>query len=450
MDGKCMKDKSKKPNFVVVFNKISEENIDVVSSLSEGKNLKNVTSMPSVMKAKSKSDGQADTTLYKRLAVATTDLKDNEISKLAEHPAVMAVVPNKIRHLPAIFPQTTLQPPVDSNAQIASYLQGVIDGASLALEFQTSMRLSHESNIEWLKSIIRHSAEKTNSANINAHSWALDLVGLNSGYQRYTGKGISVAVLDTGIDLTHPDFRGKLAQNNAISFVDNESVIDGNGHGTHCAGTIGASSNGKTRYAVAPDVELLIGKVLDNSGSGYDSDILEGIIWALERGARVISMSLGKSRSVGSDFDPLYEQLAKTLMNDENGALFVCACGNDSFRPHYTKAVGNPAACPSFLSVAAVDKNRNIAYFSDCQMDNIGEVNLSGPGVNIYSSWKLGGYNTISGTSMATPHVAGIAALFLERNPSLTPFQLWQELQQSAIPLGSINDYGSGLVQVPI
>jgi subtilisin family serine protease len=259
--------------------------------------------------------------------------------------------------------------------------------------------------------------------------------------------------LDTGIDFNHPDFAGRFAGgNDTASFVPGvSSAQDGNGHGTHCAGVIAgaAASSGQRRYSVAPDAELLIGKVLDDGGSGFDDQILDGIDWAADSGAQIISMSLGSGRNSGDPYSDPYEVVAGNLLAMMPGTLMVAAAGNESARPAFIAAVGNPASCPSILAVAAVDRFKRVADFSCGQRDNIGFVDVAAPGLGVYSAWTGGGFNTISGTSMATPHVAGLAALLLEVQPDLSANQLWKRLGELCESLSTPEDFGKGLVQAP-
>jgi subtilisin len=259
-------------------------------------------------------------------------------------------------------------------------------------------------------------------------------------------------VLDTGIDLNHPDFSDRFpGGNDTASFISGETVQDGNGHGTHCAGVIaGASSSvGGRRYSVAPEAELIIGKVLSDAGQGYDDQIVDGIDWAVDAGAQVISMSLGSGRQPNEPYADLYETVAANHLASEPGALIVAAAGNESNRPYSIAAVGNPAACPSILAVSALDRFRKVAYFSCATMDQIGQVDLTAPGVAVFSAWTGGGFKTISGTSMATPHVAGVAALILELEPTLRATDLWNRLVSLCTNLDPIVDFGSGLAQAP-
>jgi subtilisin family serine protease len=283
---------------------------------------------------------------------------------------------------------------------------------------------------------------------VPAHSWCLDLIGVSPDLVRL-GRGAAVAVLDTGIDLAHPDLSKRLRENGrAANFVPGESVHDGHGHGTHCAGVVGGPlrSTSGTRYGVAPEVRLLVGKVLSDLGTGFTDWILDGIDWAAANGARVISMSCLSNRSAGQPHSVVYERVAQSLLESSPGTLLLAPAGNASARPWHTQPVDNPAACPSLVAVAAVQRGRQVAWFSGRQMDETGEVNLSAPGVGVHSAWTGGGFRSRSGTSMAVPHVAGVAALYLEGRPRLSALELRRALESRARPLGDSRDYGRGLV----
>jgi subtilisin family serine protease len=278
-------------------------------------------------------------------------------------------------------------------------------------------------------------------------TWGLQAVGAPNSSA--TGKGIRVAVLDTGLDLNHPDLAGRTIVHS--SFVQGEEVQDGNGHGTHCVGT----SCGPREladgpgYGVAYEAEIYAGKVLSNRGSGADGGILSGISWAITNGCAVVSMSLGAPTKAGQPYSRTFERVAKRAL--EKGTLIVAAAGNDSERRGGLVApVGHPANCPSILSVGAIDVNSAIADFSCGTVDNVGAVDVCGPGVDVHSSWPMPlGHRRISGTSMATPHVAGVAALIASATNARS-YELWARLSQTArrLPL-SCTDVGSGLVQAP-
>ena len=207
------------------------------------------------------------------------------------------------------------------------------------------------------------------------------------------GKGIATAVLDTGIDGTHPD----LAPNyrGGTSFVAGEpSPDDGNGHGTHCAGTIAAAINGTGVVGVAPEAPLYAVKVLSAGGSGNWSWLISGIDWCIKRRIRVLSMSLGGSGAPGA-----LETMCNVAWN--KGLLLIAAAGNTG------GAVGEPASYANVVAVSAIDSSNVIAGFSSRGPD----VELCAPGVQVLSTLPGGGHGKLSGTSMACPHVSGAAAL---------------------------------------
>ncbi|MBB2947253.1 subtilisin family serine protease [Actinoplanes lutulentus] len=268
-----------------------------------------------------------------------------------------------------------------------------------------------------------------------------------------TGAGIDVAVLDTGIDAGHPDFAGQIES--SASFVPGEDVTDGHGHGTHVASTIagtGAGSGGAER-GVAPGADLEIGKVLDNGGSGQDSWIIAGMEWAArDRKAKVVSMSLGGSPTDGTD--PM--SAAVNALSAETGALFVVAAGNSG--PTET-TVGTPGAADAALTVGAVDAADHIAEFSSRGprlVDGALKPEITAPGVDIlaarsqYSTEGEGLYRTMSGTSMATPHVAGAAVLLAAQHPGWTGAQLKDALVSTAKQTPDYGPYegGSGRVDI--
>jgi subtilisin family serine protease len=268
----------------------------------------------------------------------------------------------------------------------------------------------------------------------------------------FTGKGIKVAVLDTGLDLTHPDLVGRKIVSR--SFVDDEEVQDGNGHGTHCIGTAcGALNPGKLpRYGVAYDAEIYAGKVLSNKGRGGDRGILAGITWAIVNGCEIISMSLGSPTFPGQPYSRIFDFVGRRAL--KRGTLIIAAAGNESDRRNGSfNPVGHPANCPSIMAVAALDSQLQIGNFSNRGINpSGGQIDIAAPGVNVYSTWPLPTtYKSISGTSMATPHVAGIAALYAEANPEARGEILWNLLIQNAqrLILPSV-DIGVGLVQAPV
>lgn len=273
-----------------------------------------------------------------------------------------------------------------------------------------------------------------------------------------TGVGARVAVLDTGIDPAHPSFAGRPLIGK--SFVTDAWDADRNGHGTHCAGTV---VGGRTQddaaiaFGIAPGAELLIGRVLSDAGSGSTSGIIDAIDWALEKRSHVVSMSLGSSVRIGESPSLVFERVGQRAL--AQGCVLVAAAGNDSRRRQSPpKPVGSPANAQSVMAVGAIDERRRMADFSNGGINagDGGAIDVVAPGVSVLSAaTTLAGsgelYTKKSGTSMSTPHVAGIAALLIEQDPDRTGTALWQALINHAIAMPELpfRDVGAGLAQCP-
>ncbi|EDX76336.1 peptidase families S8 and S53 domain protein [Coleofasciculus chthonoplastes PCC 7420] len=271
---------------------------------------------------------------------------------------------------------------------------------------------------------------------------------------KYSGRGIRVAILDTGFDVRHPDFTNREIIKK--SFVSDEDAHDRHGHGTHCTGTACGSRNpihASERYGIAYDADIYIGKVMNAKGEGTDGWTLAGINWAIENGCHIISMSLGAFVKQGDGYSQCFEKVAERAL--KQGTLIIAAAGNNSHRDKgIFNAVNHPANCPSIMAVGAINSYRKMGLFSNRGINKEGgEINIVGPGVGIYSSWLLPTkYRELNGTSMATPHVAGIAALFAEANPDARGKALWNLLVNNTQHLPDLNqaDVGAGLVQAPL
>ncbi|MGB8940598.1 MAG: S8 family serine peptidase [Streptomyces sp.] len=268
----------------------------------------------------------------------------------------------------------------------------------------------------------------------------------------YDGKGTKVAVLDTGADAGHPDLKGRIgAVKNFTESPDNE---DRQGHGTHTTSTVGgtgAASGGKKK-GVAPATELLHGKVLDDSGSGATSWIIAGMQWAVDEKADVVSMSLGNPARTDCT-DPM-STATEELARSSEDTLFVLAAGNTG---PSLNSVSSPGCAPSVLTVGAVDRDDSTASFSSrgpAYGSHTLKPEIAAPGVDI-SAAAAGGrgvyaYQSMSGTSMATPHVAGAAALVKQRHPEWSAQQIKSALvssADSAIP-GDVTETGGGRLDV--
>lgn len=305
------------------------------------------------------------------------------------------------------------------------------------------------------------SATPTDEDNTNtekeAHTWGLSAIGATTGSRR--GKGIKICVADTGLDTSHPDFNGRAISGK--SFIAGQPWDrDINGHGTHCTGVVAGdrSRENGIRYGAAPDADLMIAKVLADDGNGTTSSIIDGIDWALEKGARIVSLSFGAPTAIGAAPSQIFEAVGERAM--AMGCLIVAAAGNFSKRPgELPRPVASPANALSILSVAALDRKLRVANFSNAGLNagNGGRVDLAAPGVDIYSCFSRSGGNTrdylsMDGTSMAAPYVSAVAALYLELFPHLTPGELWlkMEKQARAIEGQQLRDVGAGLVRVPV
>lgn len=289
-----------------------------------------------------------------------------------------------------------------------------------------------------------HSASFADTASA---TWGLQAT---RGSSRYTGRGIRVAVLDTGIDLEHPDFTdGEIISH---SFVPGVTIDDPNGHGTHCAGILRGPKDpaARPRYGVASDADLYIAKVLDDQANGSDGDILAGIDWAIRNGCAVVSMSLGTAVLAGTAHSGVYEEIARRAL--AAGSLLIAAAGNSSARPARVAPVEHPANCPSIVSVGAVGPDLALAPFSNANegAEDCG-VDLVGPGIAVGSSVPRPTlYETQSGTSPAVPYVAGIAALLAEAHPEARGAALRDLLLERALALPNAErDAGAGLAQAP-
>ena len=280
-------------------------------------------------------------------------------------------------------------------------------------------------------------------------TWGLQAIGISAAQDAgNTGAGVRVAVLDTGVNLEHPDFASRDII--AESFIDGEGPHDAHGHGTHCIGTACGpwETDAGPGYGVAPEAEIFSGKVLGDDGTGSDSSILAGIDWALQHDCRVISMSLGADVR---EVHPPYVAAGRRAL--ELGALIVAAAGNNAQRslgdPGF---VGAPANSPHIMAIAAVDSDLRVADFSARSLPHEGgEVDLAAPGVDIHSAWTgQERYRSISGTSMATPHVSGIAAL-ISGATGARGQELWDALVEYAQTLTNepVEDIGAGLARIP-
>lgn len=270
--------------------------------------------------------------------------------------------------------------------------------------------------------------------------WGLKAINVEEAWQKTKGQGVKVAILDTGVNASHPDLAANIKE--VADFTGSKSgAEDIQGHGSHCAGIVAGVENKLGIIGVAPQAELYCGKVLGDSGSGSYDSILKGIKWAIEKEVDIISMSLGSSTRPPEALHQLIKQAY------DNNILIIAATGNEN------SAVCYPALYDEVIAVSAVDKSLQHASFSNHGVEN----EITAPGVDIVSTYKNGGYARLSGTSMATPMVAGAAALIIARYRDLfngaTPkirsaYEILDKMTTDLGEKGRDELYGEGIINL--
>jgi len=392
--------------------------------------------------------GDAEVIVRSTTETATAGVDDDKLALLQTwekdpNSPIKAVRPEKVRR---IIPVAT-QP-----ASPSSIAMGTDPWSFLKSYLHYTAAPTAEAPAPSIEAVVNTGFDESKS------TWGLQV--LNVANSPFSGRGVKVAVLDTGIDFEieedgsprfHPDFKGRTIT--GASFVEGTPTAkDDHGHGTHCIGTACGPRKPAVPpgYGVAFEADIFAGKVLNAQGSGADGWILDGIEWAINQGCRVISMSLGAPRGIDDPFINDYEEVAQRAL--KAGTVIVAAAGNDSRRPFFVEPVSGPADCPSIIAVAALDPQFRVAFFSNAGLNtNGGEVNVAAPGVSVFSSFLNGGHKRLDGTSMATPHVAGVAALLAQANPDATGPELSALLVHSvkALSLAQL-DVGGGLIQAPL
>lgn len=262
--------------------------------------------------------------------------------------------------------------------------------------------------------------------------WGVEKINADEAWLTSSGSAVKVAVLDSGIDIDHPDLNDNLA--GCVNFISWwRNCNDDNGHGTHVSGIIAGENNAFGIVGVAPEVRIYSLKSLDRRGSGYLSDIIEGLDWAVVNGMQVVNMSLGTSSNVLS-FKEAVERV------DAAGIIQVAAAGNSG---PSDSTVLYPAKYPQVIAVSAIDSAESVPSWSSRGP----EVDVAGPGASIYSTYLKGGYRTLSGTSMAAPYVTGVVALRLEDHPEEGPEEIRNILRANTTSLPfAFNLVGTGLI----
>jgi len=367
----------------------------------------------------------------------------DEVGQLAKNPVTETVVTENSTPLPK---QGEIK--VDENRQILNVGETLTGEEITAIEGKYNVTFStdtpengiyvitttDESNITTLSEDLDATLETDIPVKMSADTvdWGITRIGAEKIWADSTGSSIKIAVIDTGVELTHSDLSANLVT--GYDFVNNDiNPSDDNGHGTHVSGIIASTQNSAGNIGAAYQAKIMPVKVLNNQGYGYLSDVAKGIYYAADNGARIINMSLGSS----SD--------SLTLKNAINyaankGVIMVAAAGNEG-----GSSCQYPAAYSSVICVGATDTSNKLASFS-----NMG-AELSAPGVSNYSTYIGNTYRYMSGTSMATPHVAGAAAVVASFCSACTTAEIRTVLKNTAVDLGTTgydSVFGYGLVDL--
>ena len=420
--------------FIIIFKEGATDPKKIKSTLSDVAGLKEITASSDYAEgAGINADDLADSDVvqFEKLGVvvcsAEQDIQALAASASDADSPILAIEPEYLAH------PTSTELPLE-------YLRGYKDAVN-QLYGELSKGGATTAEEAEIAAVLRDTAQFT---------WGIQATRVNTSPR--SGQGIKVAVLDTGLDLQHPDFRGRAIVSR--SFVSGVSVQDIHGHGTHCVGTaLGPQlpSTGVRRYGVAFGAQIFVGKVFNNQPrpGAATGDVIAGIEWAMANGCRVVSMSLGVA--INQKIQQYEQPIRRAL---EAGTLVIAAAGNNADRPQNPGFVEPPANADAAMAVAAIDNRLRIANFSarsSSQTGVGGLVNIAAPGVAVFSSLPVarGGHGLLNGTSMATPHVAGIAALWAQATGE-SGIALWNRLQQTVRPLNMPSaDVGSGLAQAP-
>ncbi|MGV9708380.1 S8 family peptidase [Streptomyces sp. NPDC003483] len=398
---------------------------DVTTLVAQGYDESHASALPLIVSSGPSADGAGSTARATRAAAGTADRL-----------AALATSASPVRDLASIGARSLSV----ADDDLAAFWKTLNTGApSDAARAAVTPKVSLDGRVE---SVLDRS-----TAQINAPTaW-------KAGYE---GQGVKVAILDTGVDANHPDLAGRIAD--AKDFSGSASTNDAFGHGTHVASIVGGTgaASGGTRRGVAPRADLLIGKVLGDDGYGSESSVIDGMEWAAAQHAKVVNMSLGSGTPTDGT-DSMSE--AVDALTASTGTLFVVAAGNEGPDP---TTVSSPGAADAALTVGAVDRDDSLASFSS-RGPRLGDAavkpDVTAPGVGIVAARAAGttmgspvdaDYTSASGTSMATPHVAGAVALLAQRHPGWGARQLKDALISTAheVPGTKVTEQGGGRIDL--
>lgn len=331
----------------------------------------------------------------------------------------------------------------------------LINGAAVQLSPQTERELKSKNEVLRIDEDIFIQTSQSQSNNkgkgkgkknpdqpVQTYPWNMLMIRANLAWPQTTGEAVKVAILDTGIDLNHPDLFKNIKGNINIT-KPKKSGDDDSGHGTHVAGIVAGVDNAIGVIGVGPGIDLYSVKVLDKQGNGWLSDLIDGLDWCIDNDIQVINMSLGSTQDNLS-----FHEAVKGV--SQAGITQIAAAGNYGYQGG---AVSYPGKYPETIAVSSIDEYGNIDPFSSSGA----EVNFGAPGVEVRSTYKDGLYARMSGTSMAAPHVTGIVALILTKAPAnkfdgnkngiWDPDEILEKLQRTAYNLGlPVEQQGAGLV----
>ncbi|MDJ0595167.1 MAG: S8 family serine peptidase [Pleurocapsa sp. MO_226.B13] len=398
---------------------------------------------------------QADIIILDKLGIA---LVNQELDRQKTH-SLIATSQDSSTPILAVKPEQIFQaeepiiamPPSSLGSSCEDYLKGYRDGVVTLVDQLLSQQIpSAEATFEAPKYLSQSSLVAASiSFDESEATWGLQVTGVVNS--QYSGRGIKVAIIDSGLDFNHPDFVGRsIVSKSFIPGVANAQ--DGSGSGTYNTGIVCGPLRPEIlpRYGIAYESDIYIAKVLGDNGSGSTFSIVEGIEWAISQGCSVIDLPLGSPVRRGQNFMPFYEAIASRALQE--GVLIISAVGNDSQRPLRINPVNSPANCPSIMAVGAIDPQLTIARFSNAGINpDGGKVDLVAPGVDVYSTHPMPNkYTRQSGTARTASFVAGIAALYAEAYPEARGEALWSLLTRNARRLNlPSRDVGLGLVQAP-
>jgi subtilisin family serine protease len=378
-----------------------------------------------------------------------TELGSVYISENADSPQLQVETESETETEETINPEKKGELTVNENRKVVNFDTELTDEEKLQIEEDYDIQFTTDQSIKGTYSVITNDEskiellekdEKVASVETDVpvrmfadtQDWGIVRIGASKVWDEGSGSGVTVAVIDTGIQLTHPDLSTNIVS--GYDFVNNDSsATDDNGHGTHVAGIVASTMNGAGNVGASYSAKLMPVKVLNESGYGYLSDVAKGIYYAADNGARVINMSLGAAY----DSDTLRRAVQYAA---NKGVLLVGAAGNESSSPCLY-----PAAYSSVICVVATDQYNKLASFS-----NLGGE-LAAPGVSNYSTYINSSYAKLSGTSMASPHVAGSAALVMSVCTECSTSEVRDLLRSTATDLGSEGYdiiFGHGLVNL--